>query len=234
MIVTIGYLNKKLTLRKLLTNWILVYLSNFAGCVFFAYVFAYLTNIFAEEPYRSYVQSVAVSKTHEGWGVLFIKGIVANTLVCMGYIFAAASRDAGGKILAAWFPPVCFVLMGMEHVIANQFFVNIGLMYGADTTAGLMWFNQSAAGLGNIVGGGLVLAGSEHLLNHWKSPLPWHAGHPRGSLFAHDVESTRRAKDPYTPPRVLTSPEIATPNAEKDNMTLTNQGGNALHPIQMV
>lgn len=30
-------------------------------------------------------------------------------------------------------------------------------MYGADATAGGMFYNQSAAGLGNIVGGAIVM-----------------------------------------------------------------------------
>jgi len=207
-VVMIGYLNRKCTLRAMLVNWAIVYLANFAGCVLSAYLFAYLTGIFATEPYLSYVQSVAYTKTHEGWGVIFLKGIVANTCVCLGYVLGMASRDAAGKIIALWFPPVLFVLMGMEHVIANQFFVNIGLMYGADTTAGLMWFNQSAAGLGNLVGGALVLGLTEHLMNHWKSPLPWHAGHPRGTLAGHDVESTRKARELPTPQGPSAAPSI--------------------------
>ncbi|KAG8917681.1 hypothetical protein FRC01_002291 [Tulasnella sp. 417] len=232
MIVLIGWLNKKLTLKKMLLNWFIVYIGNFCGCVLFAYLFGYLTQVFEHEPYLSYVQSIAVTKTHYGWGVIFLKGIVANTCVCLGVILGLASRDAAGKILALWFPPVIFVLMGMEHVIANQFFVNIGLMYGADTTIGKMWYNQSAAALGNLVGGALVLGLSEHVMNHWKSPLPWHKDHPRGSLAAHDIESTRRAKE--TPSQISSSansimniftghhgPKIeVTSDPEKDNVTL--------------
>lgn len=30
-------------------------------------------------------------------------------------------------------------------------------MYGAETTIGKMWYNQSAAALGNLVGGAIVL-----------------------------------------------------------------------------
>lgn len=71
-----------------------------------AYLFGYLTQLFEHEPYLSYVQSIAVSKTHYGWGVIFLKGIVANTCVCLGVLLGLASRDAAGKIIALWFPPV--------------------------------------------------------------------------------------------------------------------------------
>ena len=74
-------------------------------------------------------------------------------------------------------------------------------MYGAPTTIGRLWFNQSAALLGNLVGGALFIATSEHIMNHWTvSILPERIGGggyllEDGTLAAHDVESTRRAQD---------------------------------------
>lgn len=70
-----------------------------------AYFFGYLTELFKHEPYLSYVTSVAVTKTSYGWGVIFLRAIVANTCVCLGVVLGFASRDAAGKILGLWFPP---------------------------------------------------------------------------------------------------------------------------------
>ena len=79
------------------------------------------------------------------------------------------------------------------------FFLSIGLMYGAPVSIGRLWFNQSAAALGNLVGGAIVIAASEHIMNHWISVLPERLGGgyllEDGTLAAHDVESTRRAQD---------------------------------------
>jgi len=58
------------------------------------------------EPYHSYVRELAVAKTHYGWGVLFLRAIPANVCVCLGVVFGLASRDAAGKIMALYFPPV--------------------------------------------------------------------------------------------------------------------------------
>ncbi|KAG8968294.1 hypothetical protein FRC03_007950 [Tulasnella sp. 419] len=195
MILVIGWLNRKVSWKRVLLNWSIVYLGNFVGCVLTAYLFGYLTDIFAHEPYTQYVQYLAEVKTHYGWGVLFLRAIPANVCVCLGVVLGLASRDAAGKITALWFPPVLFVLCAFEHSVANMFFVNIGLMYGAHSSAGRMFYNQSAVALGNIVGGALVMGCIEHVMNHWKSPLPWHKDHPRGTLAAPDIESTRRAKD---------------------------------------
>jgi hypothetical protein len=68
-------------------------------------------------------------------------------------------------------------------------------MYGSPTTIGWMFFNQSAVVLGNIVGGAIVMAASEHAMNNWKSRLPWERDHRQGTLLGHDVESTRKARE---------------------------------------
>lgn len=79
-----------------------------------------------------------------------------------------------------------------------MFFVTNGLLLGADTTVGWMFFNQSAAVLGNAIGGAIFMGTSEYLMNHWQSPLPWELGHAPGTLAAGDVESTRKAKEDRT------------------------------------
>ena len=76
-----------------------------------------------------------------------------------------------------------------------MYFVSVGLLYGADSSIGWMFFNQSAVVLGNFVGGAIVMAGSEHAMNHWQTVLPWERGHDEGTLAAHDVESTRKARE---------------------------------------
>jgi hypothetical protein len=67
-------------------------------------------------------------------------------------------------------------------------------MYGAPSTIRRQWFNQSAAIPGNLIGGAIVIGLAEHLMNHWRSPI-FHTHEGAGTLAAHDVESTRRARD---------------------------------------
>jgi formate/nitrite transporter FocA (FNT family) len=70
---------------------------------------------------------------HIGWGVLFLKAIPANAMVCMAVMLGLASRDSAGKIMALWFPVVMFVLCGFEHCVANsectQFLLNITIAH---------------------------------------------------------------------------------------------------------
>ncbi|QRV86068.1 formate/nitrite transporter family protein [Ceratobasidium sp. AG-Ba] len=195
MILSIGAYNKVVPLKLLALNWLVVYIGNWTGCLITSYFFGYLTDLFAAETYRTYLASVAMSKLEDhGWGVLFLKAIPANAMVCMAVMLGLASRDSAGKIMALWFPVVMFVLCGFEHCVANMFFTSLALMYGAPSTIRRQWFNQSAAIPGNLIGGAIVIGLAEHLMNHWHSPF-FNNKHGAGTLAAHDVESTRRARD---------------------------------------
>lgn len=66
-------------------------------------------------------------------------------------------------------------------------------MYGAPSTIGRLWYNQSAAVLGNIVGGAIFIGLAAHLMNHWKTPFTSHD--KEGTLLGHDAEATKRAVD---------------------------------------
>lgn len=84
MIMTMGWLRGKVTMRQLLVNWLIIYVFNFVACVGTAYFFGYLTGLFAQEPWRSLVKEIAVYKaTKMNFGVLFLRAIPANVLVCM-------------------------------------------------------------------------------------------------------------------------------------------------------
>ncbi|PID43467.1 MAG: formate transporter [Proteobacteria bacterium] len=139
-------------------NWFWVYIGNFFGSIFVAYVLVHLTHLVSSEPYINSVYSIAAGKTGHGFMVTFIKGVGANWLVCLALWQGMAAKTVGGKILAIWFPVMAFVTLGFEHSIANMFFIPLAIFEGAEIT----WFtfvtaNLIPATLGNIVGGGLFV-----------------------------------------------------------------------------
>lgn len=82
MILAIGVYNRGVPIRRAFLNLVLVYIANFMGCLLSTYLFAYVTGIFKEEPYLSYVRQIATQKTRSyGWGNLLLRAIPANTLV---------------------------------------------------------------------------------------------------------------------------------------------------------
>jgi len=193
MTLTIGVLNRAVPLRKVAINFLAVYLGNWSGCLLTAYFFALRTQLFDAEPFHSYVSNFAIGKiTGHTWGTLFLKAIPANTLVGMSVVLGASSRDAAGRIMALYFPVLLFVISGWEHCVANMFFVSTSLMYGAPSTIARFWYNQSAAIVGNYVGGGLLIAGSMHAMNHWVSIFSLVPGMPEillgSAAYANDVK----------------------------------------------
>jgi formate/nitrite transporter FocA (FNT family) len=73
---------------------------------------------------------------------------------------SVSARDTTGKILAILWPVAAFVTLGLEHSVANMFFLPLGLLQGADVPMAGMVGNLVWVSLGNIIGGagGVALA----------------------------------------------------------------------------
>lgn len=147
-------LNKKQGVRTVLKNWGLVYVGNFVGAIFVAFFLTHLTHIVSSAPYVDSVHQIAIGKTSHTFLVTFLKGIGANWLVCLAVWQGMAAKDTTGKIIAIWIPVMAFVAMGLEHSIANMFFIPLAMFEGANITwETFIVKNLIPATLGNIVGG---------------------------------------------------------------------------------
>lgn len=65
-----------------------------------------------------YTIALAVKKTTLKWGVVVLRGIGCNFLVCSAVWLAVASREMSSKIIAMYIPASLFVFLGFEHVAA--------------------------------------------------------------------------------------------------------------------
>ena len=103
-------------------------------------------------------------------GAALLRGIGCNWLVCLAVWMALASDDIAGKILAIWFPIMAFVALGLEHSVANMFFIPLGMFNGANVrSSDMLWSNLLPVTIGNIIGGGPVRR--RHLLVDLRSRL---------------------------------------------------------------
>ncbi len=159
-------LSKKLSFFSLVRNWSLVYVGNFIGALFVAYVMVTVAGVFDPSPWRESIIGITVSKTSLSFITVFVKGIGANWLVALAMWLAYASKDITGKILGIWFPVMAFVTIGYEHSVANMFFLPAGIFNGAPVSwSEVIINNLIPATLGNIVGGG-VLVGAAYWYIH--------------------------------------------------------------------
>ncbi len=151
-------LSGKLKIYQLVRNWSIVYIGNFVGAIFVAYVLTYMAGLMYNEPYLSFIIHIGEYKTSHSFLATFVKGIGANWLVALAMWLSFASKDIIGKIVAIWFPVMAFVAMGFEHSIANMYFIPTAIFHGADVTwMSFVIDNLIPATLGNIVGGGLMV-----------------------------------------------------------------------------
>lgn len=89
----------------------------------------------------------------------FARGILCNWLVSAAVWVANATTSAPGKAVAVWFPISAFVALGLEHSVANMFFIPLGIALGANVSISqFLVANLLPVTLGNIVGGALCIA----------------------------------------------------------------------------
>ncbi|MDR0582417.1 MAG: formate/nitrite transporter family protein [Prevotellaceae bacterium] len=102
--------------------------------------------------------SYTEAKVFQGWSGVFVKGIAANWLVCLGMFMGYAAKDVIGKCIGIWIPVMIFVTFGYEHSIANMFFIPAAIYSGADITWGdFILKNLIPATLGNFIGGAVFV-----------------------------------------------------------------------------
>ncbi len=160
----------KISWAQVLTLWVFVYIGNLIGSIFWAY-------LMANGPFVTWDAAGAATITAFGtraiaiagakvsyvgmmgmWSA-FLKGIGCNYLVNLAILLGICSDDMVGKFFGIWFPIMAFVSSGLEHSIANMYFIPAGIitsmLTGVPTTAN--WVNMWTANviivtLGNIVG----------------------------------------------------------------------------------
>jgi formate/nitrite transporter len=160
-LIVMAVLSRKVALRWLLRNWILVYVGNFAGSLLWAWlVWTSGQNAFAGGQVGQLAVQIAAGKCVLPFGEALVRGILCNALVCLAVWLCFSARSATDRILAIIPPITAFVACGFEHCVANMYFVPLGLFAGeAD---GLTWGrfflnNLLPVTLGNIVGGALLV-----------------------------------------------------------------------------
>lgn len=163
-----GLASKKISMGGMLKNWVVVWLGNLAGSLL-AVALIFWANVGGMNggAVGDVMVSVAVSKVTPDWFVLLGKGIMCNIMVCLAVWIGFSARTVADKVLGILLPISFFVAAGFEHCVANMFFLPTGLLmktmgFGASVAnvgaldLGAIFYNISAATIGNIIGGAVV------------------------------------------------------------------------------
>ena len=155
-LMVMAWVDGKLRLAGLVRNWLLVYLGNLVGAlgtVALAW-WAGLPNGASAET----AAAIAQAKTGLDFGTAFARGLLCNVLVCLAVWLSLAARDVAGKAIAITLPVAAFVALGLEHSIANMYLIPAGQLSGAGLDLGGFVGNLVPVTLGNVVGGGVLVA----------------------------------------------------------------------------
>jgi formate/nitrite transporter len=158
-LLVMAWADRKISLKQLFNNWTVVYIGNLIGSLFVVYL-VYSSGHWEMNAGNVGKKAVmiALAKTERSGIELFFSGILCNILVCLAVWLSFAGRSVVDKILSILFPITAFVAMGFEHSVANMYFIPAGMLAGKGPDITGFISNLVPVTLGNIVGGGLLVA----------------------------------------------------------------------------
>jgi nitrite transporter NirC len=124
-------------------------------------------------PGQGLLASIVASKSAESAQALFYRGVLCNFLVCLAVWTAARTRSDGAKLVLIFWCLLAFICSGFEHVVANMDIYWMGIFQHVPHAS---WANFGKnllfSGLGNLVGGGLLVGVVYGVLGRTASPIP--------------------------------------------------------------
>ncbi len=177
-LMVISFLNKEITIRSLLKNWMIVYLGNLVGSLVIVFLMFFTKQYLQDESIiGKHALLIANGKISLGFEAAFFRAILCNTLVCLAVWLTMVAKTFSGKVIGIIFPISAFVAIGLEHSIANMYFVPMGILI-KNMAPDLFWAHSNISQnlfsdlnmstfifnnlipvtIGNIVGGVLFVA----------------------------------------------------------------------------
>jgi formate/nitrite transporter len=173
-LIVMAWAGRRVSTRRLLRNWTIVYLGNLVGALATAGVlFASRQYEFGDGAVGVQALTIAAAKTNLGFVQAIALGALCNALVCLAVWLCYSARTTADKVLCIVPPIAAFVAAGFEHCVANMFFIPMGLLIKTDSSfvshqqgvpdlSGLTWerfvtVNLIPVTIGNIIGGALMV-----------------------------------------------------------------------------
>lgn len=158
MILTQGALRGVIAWGRAGVTLIACLVGNLVGAMLFAFL-VHVSGVLAPgTPGGSVLAAMVEHKAHETSVQLVVRGILCNLLVCLAVWCAARLRSEGARIAVVFACVMVFITSGFEHVVANMTTFSLGLYGGLPgATVAEMARNIALVGLGNLVGGALLV-----------------------------------------------------------------------------
>ncbi|VTP12512.1 putative formate transporter 1 [Phytobacter ursingii] len=163
--------------RQLIINWIIVYLGNLVGALFFVALIWFAGQYMSGNGlWGLNVLQTADHKMHHTFVEAVCLGTLCNLMVCLAVWMSYSGHTLTDKIMAMLLPIGMFVASGFEHSIANMFLIPLSVViryfspeefwtsihssaenFPALTVSNFITANLIPVTIGNIIGGGLLV-----------------------------------------------------------------------------
>ena len=170
--------SKQITLKKMLSNWGIVYFGNFIGALILVGLIIMSGHPF---DYGGKIGLYYITTSEHKLAHTFIEavglGILCNIMVCLAVWMSFSAQSLTDKMVAVLFPVGLFIAAGFEHSVANMFMVpagiyslmlatpemlttltNIETLQATLTWQNFLLNNLIPVTLGNIIGGSIFIA----------------------------------------------------------------------------
>ena len=160
LVLTLGVLTRKTTIKDLASNWVWTWVGNLLGSVLIAFMVV-RAGLMDADPIKSFVLDLVGKKMNLTPEQLFLRAILANWLVCLGVWMSARVKSEAARIMLIFWCMFTFITSGYEHSIANMCGLMLGVLmpHGDAISLSGYWYNLGLSTAGNVVGGALFVAG---------------------------------------------------------------------------
>ncbi len=158
MIMTLGWLKRRIGFQDLSRVWPAAWAGNFAGSALLAGIF--VVGGGASGATLDLINSAAAAKMGKSAGELFALGVLCNWLVCLALWMAARVSSDTAKCVVIFWCLLAFIASGYEHSVANMTLFCIALFSPHPEAVSLagMAHNLLWVTLGNTLAGALFMA----------------------------------------------------------------------------
>lgn len=179
--IVVGVLSGAVSKKKMLLNWITVYIGNFIGSILLAWMIAgsgLFGSLGDPNTLGLLAADVAEAKLAIPFGQALIRGIFCNILVILAIIMSIMAKDIISKVFVIIFPIATFVACGFEHSVANMFLIPAGLLAKGFPLhqTWIAFQNIIPVTIGNLIGGILILVIHPNRIRQIKMLVTWHRG----------------------------------------------------------
>jgi formate/nitrite transporter len=162
-LIAMAWASGHVTTREVIRNWGWVYVGNLIGAIGTAFL-VWLAGVqtLSDGAVGETMVRIARSKISLDPLSTLARGVLCNVLVCLALWLCMAARGVTDKILAIVFPISAFVACGLEHSVANMYFLPLGMMLTLGGTAPIaldgVVNNLLLVTIGNMFGGTVLVA----------------------------------------------------------------------------